>query len=67
MYQVYLISYSHSQGAGRTFNYRQDGFPPSVENIESIERKITDRNLLLNVCVTGVSRLADCENLPEEG
>lgn len=67
MYQVYLITYSHSRGTGRTCNYRQDGLPPSIENIESIERKIADRNCISGVCVTGVFRLADRDFIPEGG
>lgn len=61
MYQVYLIAYSHSRGTGRTFNYRTDEQPPSVDDIESVEKKISEGNGCSGVCVTGVYRLADSE------
>lgn len=59
VWQVYLIGYIHSRGAGRTFNYRNDGNPPSVHDIESMEKKITQNNGIDGVCITSVSRLAD--------
>jgi len=66
MYQVYLVAYSHSRGIGRTFNYRNDNQPPSVNDIESIERKISEKNGVNGVCVTGIYRLEDTEEIDEE-
>lgn len=63
MYQVYLIGYSHNRGTGRTFNFRNDGQPPSIQDIESMEKKISEKNGLDGLCITSVSRIADSETL----
>lgn len=65
MKQAWLISY-HFQavlhnGFGRFINYREDGNPPSFENIESMEKQIKEQNGFDGVCAISVSRLADEE------
>ena len=63
MKQAWLISYSYSKnshnGFGRFVNYRHDGEPPSMDDVESMENKILIENGLNAVCVLSVSRLAD--------
>ncbi|QKJ88044.1 hypothetical protein PMPD1_3112 [Paramixta manurensis] len=67
MYQVYLVSFVHSRGAGRIFNYRNDHLPPRIEDIESMEEKIKNKNKHLDgICITAVSRLADVVEIPQE-
>lgn len=65
MNRVYLISYSFSgssgSGFGRFFNHRNDGREPSVDDIESMERKIASQNGFKSISVISVSRLADSE------
>lgn len=65
MKQAWLISYHFQAGLrngfGRFVNYREDGKPPSFENIESMEKKIKEQNGVDGVCVLSVSRLADEE------
>ena len=65
MKQAWLISYHFQAGLcngfGRFVNYREDGKPPSFENIKSMENKIKEQNGVDGVCVLSVSRLADEE------
>lgn len=65
MKQAWLIIYHFQAGLrkefGRFVNYREDGKPPSFENIKSMEKKIKEQNGVDGVCVISVSRLADEE------
>lgn len=62
MKRTYLISYSCGNGVfGRFFNYRDDDSEPSEADIESMERKIAQRNGFSVVCIISVSRLADSQ------
>lgn len=47
MCHTFLISYSHSRGFGRFFNYREIGKStamPSREDIEAMEKKLEGNN-----------------------
>jgi len=66
MYQVYLISFTHTNGSGNTFYYRKDGMLPSREDIKIIEAGVTKKHCIQGVVVTSVSRLADAETMVED-
>lgn len=65
MKQAWLISYRFSKnnysGFGRFVNYREDGKPPSMKDLKSMESKVLIDNGFQKVCVLSVSRLADEE------
>lgn len=62
-YQVYLMGYPHTRGHGRFFNYRQDGLPPTFQDIESMEKKIEASNGIDGVNITSCNRIADSDDL----
>ncbi|CNF21783.1 Uncharacterised protein [Yersinia enterocolitica] len=59
--QVWMVTYIHSCGGGRFLNYRTDNQPPSHLDIESMEEKISKKNGLKSITVSGIYRLADCK------
>ncbi len=61
MVQVWMITYAHSKGVGRSFDFRTDNQPPSHLNIESMEEKIAKINWMKSTTITGIYRLADCK------
>ena len=65
MKQAWLISYHFiddlRNGFGRFVNYRDDGKPPSFDDIEAMEKKIKEKNGFTGVATLSVSRLADEE------
>ncbi|KGA31142.1 hypothetical protein KS43_19575 [Pectobacterium odoriferum] len=56
--QVWLVAYSHRGGMGRFFNRRTDGLPPSIKDIESMEKKLSD-NRDIDPIIISVSQIAD--------
>ncbi len=65
MKQAWLISYHFIDGLrngfGRFVNYRDDGKPPSFNDIKAMEKKIKEQCGLTGVATLSVSRLADEE------
>lgn len=57
--RTYLISYSFPGGGGRNFHHRDTDDAPTMENIESMEKKIAENNNLSSVTIMSISRIGN--------